>query len=436
MRRRILLLFLLVTLVLPYPVAHSQTEDEQRQELETQLQNLERQMLIQERLLEDTRSERQSLERDIALIEGEINKAQLGIQARSVAISQLEGQIAEKEVVLEVLAERQQKQQASLADLVRKSALLEDYSLVEVMLSNQSFSDFFTDVAAFQALKDSLNESLNVLQQIERDTVDQMLALEDKQQTEAEMKRIQELEKQQIEQKEAEKEQILTVTRGEEEEYEALLDSQRQTAAQLRNALFQLLGGGGGIPFPEAVRLAKYAAGVTGVDAALILAILEQETNIGSNLGSCLFTDQSSDRPVMHPSRDEPVFKVIAETLGFDAYTRTVSCPLYQNGSRVGWGGAMGPSQFIPSTWAIYGGYVNVGNEWVYDQSKTRFAASITPAARPIPSITKTRSLRRRFSCVITVPMARTPAIAGRRCATTPAGAEPAIPPTPSTVIR
>jgi hypothetical protein len=71
----------------------------------------------------------------------------------------------------------------------------------------------------------------------------------------------------------------------------------------------------------------------------------------------------------MHPDRDEPVFLAIAQTLGFDPYTRTVSCPLFRNGSRVGWGGAMGPSQFIPSTWAIYGGMVNTGNGWVYDHS-------------------------------------------------------------------
>jgi membrane-bound lytic murein transglycosylase B len=149
------------------------------------------------------------------------------------------------------------------------------------------------------------------------------------------MKRVQELEKQEIEEKEAEKNRILSVTKGEEEEYQTLLDSQRKTAAQLRNALFQLLGGGGGIPFPEAVRLAQYASGVTGVDASLILAILEQETNIGSNLGSCLFTDSASAQPVMHPTH-EPVFLAIADALGFDPYTRTVSCPIRQNGERNG----------------------------------------------------------------------------------------------------
>jgi peptidoglycan hydrolase CwlO-like protein len=360
----ILMLFLIIS---PF-IVNGETDAERRKLLEQQLQTLERQMLVQERLLENTKQERQSLERDIEIINGEIKKTQLGIQARTLAIEQLSDQILEKEEILDILAERLKKQQDSLADLVRKSALLEEYTLVEVILSKQSFSEFFTDMAKYQAIKQSLNESLSVLHEIRRDTLEQKNILESKQETEAEMKRVQELEKQEIEEKEAEKNRILSVTKGEEEEYQTLLDSQRKTAAQLRNALFQLLGGGGGIPFPEAVRLAQYASGVTGVDASLILAILEQETNIGSNLGSCLFTDSASAQPVMHPTRDEPVFLAIADALGFDPYTRTVSCPIRQNGERVGWGGAMGPSQFIPSTWAIYGGYVNVGNGWIYDQ--------------------------------------------------------------------
>ena len=358
-----------VMLLLPPQIVSSETESERRKRLETELQNVERQILTQQRLVEDKQLERQSLERDISIIESEIKQAQLGIQARAVAIEQLSDQIGEKEVVLDILAEKLVRQQASLADLVRKSALLEEYSLVEVMLSKQSFSEFFTDVATFQSVKESLNESLTILHSIRRDTVEQKNELANKQETEAEMKRIQELQKKEIESKEAEKAQILTITKGEEKAYQSLLESQRRTAAQLRNALFELLGGGGGIPFPEAVKLAQYAAGVTGVDSALILAILEQETNIGSNLGSCTFTDSRSSRPVMHPDRDEPVFLAIAGVLGFDPYTRTVSCPLTQNGQRVGWGGAMGPSQFIPSTWAIYGGIVNRGNGWEYDKS-------------------------------------------------------------------
>jgi hypothetical protein len=370
MRKLIVGILVCATLVPPFGISAQETDTERRARLEAELQNVERQILRQQRLVEDKQLERQSLERDLDIIDAEIRQAQLGIQARALAIEQLSDQIGEKEVVLEILAEKLDRQQDSLAELVRQSALLEEYSLVEVMLSKQSFSEFFTDVATFNSIKESLNESLEILHGIRRDTVEQKLSLESKQETEAEMKRIQELERQNIERREAEKEQILEVTRGEEQAYQALLDSQRKTAAQLRSALFELLGGGGGIPFPEAVRLARYAEGVTGVDAALILAILEQETNLGSNLGSCLFTDSTSDRPVMHPTRDEPVFKVIAETLGFDAYSRTVSCPLVRNGTRVGWGGAMGPSQFIPSTWAIYGGYVNTGNGWVYDRSQ------------------------------------------------------------------
>ena len=360
----------LVLQLLPVTFAQAETDVERRTRLEFELQNVEKQILTQQRLVEDKRSERRTIERDISIIEGEIKQVELGIQARSVAIEQMSDQIGEKEVVLSILSERSLRQQDSLADLVRKSALVDDYSLVEVMLSRDSFSEFFTDVAIYQNLKESLSESLTILHGIKNDTVDQKDQLQDKQQTEAEMKRIQELQREEIESKEREKGKILSVTKGEEKQYQTLLESQQRTASQLRSALFQLLGGGGGIPFPEAVRLAKYASGVTGVDSALILAILEQETNLGNNLGSCTFTDSQSSRPVMHPTRDEPVFLAIAKILGFDPYTRTVSCPIIQNGSRVGWGGAMGPSQFIPSTWAIYGGIVSNGSGgWVYSQS-------------------------------------------------------------------
>lgn len=360
--------FLSVALLVPLVHLQAETDAERRTRLEQELRIVEQQIVSQTRLVESKRQERQSLERDIAIIEGEIKEAELGIQARALAIEQLSDQIGDKEVVISILEEKQKKQQESLADLVRKSAVMDDYTLVEVMLSRDSFSEFFNDIAIYQNIKESLNDSLEALHQIREDTLHEVSNLEEKQQTEAEMKLIQELEHEQIQAKERQKSEILEETKGEEAAYQRILNEQRQTAAQLRNALFELAGGGGGISLPQAIDLARYASGKTGVDTALILAILEQETNIGKNLGSCVFTDSSSGKPIMHPTRDEPIYLAIAKNLGFDPYSQKVSCPLYQGGSRVGWGGAMGPSQFIPSTWAIYGGMVNAGGSWTYAQ--------------------------------------------------------------------
>jgi peptidoglycan hydrolase CwlO-like protein len=342
-------------------VVSAETDAERRARLERELQSVERDILTQQRLVEDKQAERQTLERDINLIEGQVKKAQLGIQARAIAIEQLSDQIGEKEIVIQILTERLRRQEQSLADLVRKSAALEDFSLVEVLLSKKSFSEFFSEYEQYAAIKKSLNEKLAILHGIKEDTYEQKSLLANKQETEAEMKQIQELQKKEIEAKEKEKEKILTTTKGQEAEYQRVLKAQQQTAAELRNALFNLLGGGGGISLPQAIEFAKFASIKTGVDTAMILAILEQETNLGSNLGSCIYNDWRGDRPVMHPDRDQPVFLAIASILGFDARTRTVSCPIVSGGKRVGWGGAMGPSQFIPSTWATYGGIVSDG---------------------------------------------------------------------------
>ncbi len=368
--RRSLCALLLLSFLTPV-VGHTETDAERRARIEAQLLQVEKQIQVQQQLVDGKQQERQTLERDLDIIDAEVRKAQLGIQARALAISSLTEQIGDKEELVNILNSRLEKQRASLSELLRQTETVDDFSLVEVLLSNDSFSEFFTDVESFRAVKNSLNESLDILAGIKHDTEEQKLSLEEKQLAEARLKELQELEKAEIEEHEREKEQILQVTKGEEQAYQALLQSQQKTAAQLRNQLFQLLGGSGSIPFPEAVALAQYAGTQTGVPPALILAILEQESNFGNNLGSCLVGDISQGKSVMHPDRDAPVFLAIAEILGFDAATQKVSCPILRSdGTRIGWGGAMGPLQFIPSTWAIYGGIVSDGaGGYVYSRS-------------------------------------------------------------------
>lgn len=371
--RLIVVIALLLTFMAPphLLVTAEETAAERRQRLERELEQVERQILQQRVLVEDTRAERQSLERDINVIEGQIQQVELGIRAREININQLGLEIGETEEVLQILTERQDRQRESIAELVRQRARMDDVSMIEILLSTQQFSDFLSEYDSFQVVKASLQESLSILYDIESQTEYQKRQLERQQFTEAELKQRQELERAEIARQEAEKARLLAATRGQEESYRQLLESQERTASELRNALFQLLGGGGGIPFPQAVELAQYASGQTGVSPALILAILEQETNLGAHLGSCVYNETRNGSPTMHPDRDAPVFLAIADILGFDPNRQQVSCPLVQrNGQRIGWGGAMGPSQFIPSTWAMYGGIVNTGNGWQYDQSQ------------------------------------------------------------------
>lgn len=339
--------------------------ESQKDECKKILSQIDQQILAQQRLVEAKQAERQSLERDVALLEAEIKKSQLGIQARSIAIRELNDQIGDKQKVVEVLDERAYKQKQAISELIRKTQEIDDNSLAELMLANKNFSEFFADFEDYRTINNSLKESVQVLAEIKLDTLDQKESLEQRQLEEAKQKQLQEAEKANIEAKEAEKSDVLEVTKGQEAIYQEHLAQSQRTAAQLRAALFDLAGGGGRIPFPEAVQLAKFAGGKTGVSPAFILAILEQESEYGSNIGQCTYDEIKNGRAAMGPG-SVPVFKVMADVLGFNISTQKVSCPL-----SYGWGGAMGPSQFIPSTWALYGGYVNTGNDvYVYDKNQ------------------------------------------------------------------
>ncbi|MGH7238742.1 MAG: lytic murein transglycosylase, partial [Candidatus Saccharimonadales bacterium] len=135
-----------------------------------------------------------------------------------------------------------------------------------------------------------------------------------------------------------------------------------QKAATIKTRIFNLLGVSKAPDFQEAYTIAKYASGITGVRPALILAILTQESNLGKNVGQCYLQDSDTGTGVkistgaaspktMSP-RQVPIFMSLTQQLGLDPYHTPVSCVIYYHGAPYGWGGAMGPGQFEPSTWA------------------------------------------------------------------------------------
>ena len=364
----IALFLFVVALASAYPTEAALAQNpnltpERRAELEAQLKELEQEMAQTQTAIDSLSSQGRTLERDIAILDGEIKKAKLQVKATEVEIAQLSDGIVDRNDTIGELEEKMDQNLHSLSQIIRKTNRFDEYTLSEVILSAESFSDFFVDVSDFTSLRKAMRDSYEKLRTIRTQTQEEKEGLQGALTSTQVLQSALKLEQKKVEEKEAEKKQLLAETKGQESLYRTLMSAQQQTAAQIRATLFPLRDTEG-IPFGEAVNYAKTAAQKTGVRPALILAILSQESDLGKNVGQCLMTDlktgdgkgKNTGTPfsgVMKVPRDTVPFERITKALGKDWSTTPVSCPLPG-----GYGGAMGPTQFIPSTWEQYEGQI------------------------------------------------------------------------------
>ncbi|MEK7530906.1 MAG: hypothetical protein AAB573_03480 [Patescibacteria group bacterium] len=342
-----------------------------RAELERQLQAIEADIAAQRGVLSEKQKERQSLERDIGLLDAEIRKAQLSIKARDLSIVKLSDDISLKSKTIRELDEKILRERESLAEILRKTHLIDEHTVAEFALRAEGISEFYGDLDSFAVIQRALSDSFIAIAEAKEVTSRAKSQLEERVGEEEDLKQLQLFEKQKIEKQQKERSSILKVTKGVEKVYQDVIKASERSAAQIRSELFGLRDSAA-IPFGTALDLANQASRKTGVRAALILGVLKQETELGENLGTGTWSID------MHPTRDVPVYKAITEALGYNPDRMPVSKqPGY------GWGGAMGPGQFIPSTWACYGGFINTttgkcgkgtdgtyAGPWAYDENK------------------------------------------------------------------
>lgn len=349
------ILFVFGVFAVATPNVDAESVEERRARLQKELEEVERQIKEQQVILSQKQHERVSVERDVAILEAEIQNAKLLIQKRTIEIQQLQKGIDGKTVAITQLTDTLERRKAHVAELIRQKNKSDNISMVELVLSGKKFSDFFEEVGALDEVKTELQNTFSDLRSTKQETHEEREALGREQNAVIDARKSIEQQKQVVESKQAEKERLLALKKSEENAYEALVNQKRAQAAQIRAALFSLRDSAA-IPFGKAYEYALAAEKKTGIRPAFLLAILTQESNLGENVGTCNRPgDAQNWRDIMPgPGEsswrdDEDKYLKITSALGLDPDTMPLSCP-WQGG----WGGAMGPSQFIPTTWWSY----------------------------------------------------------------------------------
>src|SRR3989338_47437 len=312
---------------------------ERRAELEKNLANLEAQIDTQRAIITQKEKESVSLQRDIDILNAKIKSSELRIKSRALTIAKLADEISGKAVMIDKLDAKTVREQESLGRLVRQVQELDSKTLAEIVLNGRKFSKFFEDLGPFFSIKEAISKSLIDIKDNKAKTQIEKDSLEDKKTEQVALQTLQELEKRRITQEQLKKKQIFSVSKGIESLYKKMLTGNEQSAAKIRAELFTLRGSAA-IPFEKALALANAASKRTGVRSALILGIIAEESNLGENVGT------GNWRVDMKSPRDTEPFLTITSSLGLNPDHVPVSKkPWY------GYGGAMGPAQFIPSTW-------------------------------------------------------------------------------------
>lgn len=329
----------------------------EKERLQNELDEIEKQIKAFEDELKATQGEKKTLERAISKLRNQESSLRLQVKSTDLKIKDIDKKLSVTETDIVKTQTKNQKLKTQLAEIVRLMNRKDQEILLESLSAKDGLSEVAQNVQSYSTLFYMLQDIVSETKAINEDLKKQQDALENQQEDAKKLLEIKAGQQAALKGTLSEQSALLSATKGKESSFQEILTDSRKRAAEIRNRIYETVGGGSQVTFEQAVQIAEYASAQTGIRAPFLLAIITQESNLGKNVGTC---NRAGDPPhkswkaVMKPTRDQEPFKIITEELGLDIDTTPVSCPMYQNGKQFGYGGAMGPAQFIPSTWMAY----------------------------------------------------------------------------------
>src|SRR3989338_1800639 len=244
--RKIYIGALLSALILP-SLAFSQS----REELEGELKKIEAEILAYEKELATTKTQKNTLTNKINQLKKEQQKITLQIKSTSLQINKLGKELSVTEGSIKEAEAKLRDSKAKTTEIIRAIYEQNQRSMVEVFAASEDLSGFLRELEALEKLTQKLAAIIAEVKVVKSDLEGKHANLE--------------------------------VKHGEQK----ILADSRKRASEIRNRIYEVLGVSKQITFGEAVEIARWASGRTGVRAEFLLAVLTQESDLGKNVGTC-----------------------------------------------------------------------------------------------------------------------------------------------------
>lgn len=347
-KRLVILPFLILVIsgvfgVLPagQPAVFAQSTLRLEKSLRQELERLQQRIIENRQEIQRTQSQEQTLSQEIQQLEAEIRQIKLQIRATELEIQRTNFDIDTASTRISQLQQDITQNKRLIAGSLKQVYEQDRRSLLEMLLDSDSLGEFFSDFKFLEIVRQSLTGDLQALQGVQAQLQDQRERLLERRQQNQSLLRLQELERSSFNQKVNKREALIEASRRKRSALHAETIRAERAVQEIRQRLFVLKGLVQPLGLQEAYEKARRVGEVTGVRPAFIMAVLKRESDWGSNVGG------GSWRSDMHP-RDRQAFLEITKKLGLDPDAMPVSSkPSY------GWGGAMGPAQFLPTTWLL-----------------------------------------------------------------------------------
>ncbi len=381
----------------------------QRIALEAQLAQVQAEEATAQNELFAAQSKSSSLQNAIATIQARIKVEELDIQAKQLLLQTLGQSISVRQSEINADETAIAQNQQAIANMFRQMQRTDATPLIEILFRNSTLSGFFRDEVALAVLQQDIGVLSIQIAAAQASSTAAKATLVTRQNAANDAVYALQQEQKKLAQSKAEQQQLLSISKHSEAAYASLVNQKKREIAAINAKLFALAGGSNPIPFGEAYRYALDAQKATGVDPAFLLAIMTQESNLGFNQGNCYLTNETTGAgisvktgvafsKVMSPA-NIPDFLKITSALYIDPLHTVVSCP-----QQVGWGGAMGPAQFIPTTWMLFNtrvaaalGESGMANPWDPRQAFTASALFLSGLGASSGGYTAERSAACRY---------------------------------------